>query len=706
MVDEDVQPSEGTVHNGNVPGPAETSTVARNGASAHPVKAPVEIPAASGPVGEEAPSSAPIAPATPALPGAPRSFFGRIIGRVTRFQTARQDAVNAQQDSVNARQDAVNARLAAQLGHLEAMPREIAALRRDLHDAAIDFGVVADRMRAFENTRRVVDRMPAYRSEVRNQRRQIAELREHLAALSARLSFFQREGTPLRSDVRAIRNEIASLRTGWGKLEDVVGETQDFSRSTAERLDELARDAEENALRSSLGETELHAAVEELERRLSEAAQHVTSLIEARGRESEIALGELRSELAANHDHLRRSLHDPIDRALRTSATLRTAFDSMTAEVAGDRERSAAAGLRLNAAEEQLQRLESAAAELAGQASALEERAQVLMAVQQRVAEIADAVDRIRHATAADQAVMSSRISDIAGALNDMRDSAAADRAATASILEDGAPIRSELERLAAELASLRSRLLATPYMSAPPDAWPALRLSTPDDFDYLGFENVFRGPEAFIRERLRAYLPLVEGRAPIVELGSGRGEFLEIMRENGLAATGVELNPDAVARMRAKGLENVVTGDANAYLAGLAESSVGAIFSAQFAEHLPFAELLRCLELARTRLVPGGVFIAETVNPNSIEAWKTFYVDLSHEKPLFPEVFVFLCRSMGFSDVRVFYPNGGGFEESLPTGQHEYAVVATVPSLDGSQTETAPLARDPRRRPKARSRE
>ena len=98
-------------------------------------------------------------------------------------------------------------------------------------------------------------------------------------------------------------------------------------------------------------------------------------------------------------------------------------------------------------------------------------------------------------------------------------------------------------------------------------------------------------------------------------------------------------------------------------------ESSVGAIFSAEFAEHLPFAELLRCLELARTRLVPGGVFVAETVNPNSIEAWKTFYVDLSREKPLFPEVFLLLCRSMDFSEVRIFYPNGGGFDEAAPTG-------------------------------------
>ena len=281
-----------------------------------------------------------------------------------------------------------------------------------------------------------------------------------------------------------------------------------------------------------------------------------------------------------------------------------------------------------------------------------------------------------------------------------MRSELATARAPEFGVLEQ------RLERLAAELETLRGRLSATPYMSAPPEAWPALRLSTPDDFDYLGFEDVFRGPEPFIRERLRAYVPLIAGRAPVVELGSGRGEFLEIMRESGIAATGVDLNAHAVARVRANGLDNVVVGDANAYLAGLKESSVGAIFSAQFAEHLPFAELLRCLELARTRLVPGGVFIAETVNPNSIEAWKTFYVDLSHEKPLFPEIFLFLCRSMGFSDVRIFYPNGGGFAEAAPTEQHEYAVVATAPTRDGSRTAAPPsVPNGPRRRKKARRR-
>ena len=664
MVDQDVQPPDGTIHGSRSPGPADTTTLPRNGSASREEDVAIRAGGAPDPSTEPAaPDEAPQARGS--RYGAGGSFLKRVIERLTRFQTVRQDAVNAQlaaqSDRLAARNDELAAqsrRLAAQIAQLEAAPGEIVALRRDLAAVAVDFGAVADRMRAFENTRRTVDRMAVYRFETRNQRRQIAELREHLGALSARLTFFGREGTPLRSDLFAMRAEVAALRVEGQKLDDFVRATQSAGRDTSERLDAIAGEAEERARLDAATEASLAALREEvaqisaasageLERRLSEITQRLSELIEARGQTNEAALAALRSEAAANADASQRALGDRIDDGLRTNAALRAALDAASAEAVADRQRSADVAGRVEAAERLL--------------------------------------------------------ADIAGAINSMRDAAVAERAAAAEGSEGAAAVHSELERLAADLAALRGRLLATPYMSAPPDAWPELRRSTPDDFDYVGFENVFRGPESFIRQRLRAYLPLVEKHAPIVELGSGRGEFLELMRESGIAATGVDRDEAAVARMHAKGLDNAVAGDANAYLAGLAEGSVGAIFSAQFAEHLPFAELLRCLELARERLVPGGLFIAETVNANSIEAWKTFYVDPSHEKPLFPEVFQFLCRSMGFSQVRVFYPNGGGFDEAEPTSQHEYAVVATAPNRDGSQREAGRSRSDPGRRRTAR---
>ena len=756
------------------------------------------------------------------------AFAKRVIERLMRLYAGRQEAVNA--------------RLTARLQRLEA---EVAGVRPDLVAAALDFGAIADRMRAFENVRRVVERSAPFRYEVRNHRRELAELHQHVAALSARLTLIQRESAPVRAAVDGVRDEFDALREACERLAERSLEAEASIQGASERLTGLAHDAEDRKAAAADAEdriahlqtdieqvrsatardlaqrsTELRAVVEEVERRLSATAEHLTGLVEKRGRASDLTFEALRSTLTANSEELRTGLEDRIERAQRTAATLRTAFDAFQREATEEHARTAAVEAEdrkaaVAAAENRIAHLQADIEQLTGlvekrgrasdlafealrsaltanheelrtgledriesaqrtaatlrtafdvfQREATEDRARAAVAeterlsdeeridaIQRRLADIAGALNAIHDSTpefgALEQRLerlaaefealrgkaeatpkrigaIQRRLADVAGALNVIRDSAVAEQAAATDRLREAVgAVRSELatarapefgaleqrlEQLAAEFEALCGRLGATPYMSAPPEAWPELRLSTPDDFDYLGFEDVFRGPEPFIRERLRAYVPLIVGRAPVVELGSGRGEFLEVMRENGIVATGVDLNAHAVARARAKGLDNVVVGDANAYLAGLEKSSVGAIFSAQFAEHLPFAELLRCLELARTRLVPGGVFIAETINPNSIEAWKTFYVDPSHEKPLFPEIFLFLCRSMGFSDVRIFYPNGGGFAEAAPTMQHEYAVVATAPTRDGSKTAAPPSAPNgPRRRRKARRRE
>src|SRR5665213_1582589 len=611
------------------------------------------------------------------------------------------------------RQAEVDAGFSARLQRLEAEFAEFPGLRRELVGAALDFGAIDDRMRAFENVRRVVDRSAAFRYEVRTHRRMLAELRQQAAAISARLTQLQRETAPVRAAFEGMRDEVEALRAGYDRLAARAGAAEASIAGTADRLTQLTSDAQDHdsaiahaeadieQVRSATARdlaqrsTELRAVVEEVERRLGSTADRLGALIASRAQASDLALEALRTAVAANHDALRTGFEDRIERAQRTAATLRTAFELFQHEVAAERARALADAAERAGASEQQARLEQQAVEQHARLDAQDER---VAGIQRRLGDIAGALEAMRRAAKADQTASAERLQETVGAI----------RAELATVRgPELAAIQQRLEGLAAEFERLCGRLHATPYMSAPVEAWPDLRRSTADDFDYVGFEDVFRGPETFIRERLRAYVALVEGCGPVLELGSGRGEFLGLMREHGIEASGVDLNADAVARARAKGLAGVVLGDANEYLAGLAESSVGAIFSAQFVEHLTFAQLLRCLELARTRLVPGGLVVAETPNPNSIEAWKTCYVDLSHQRPLFPEVFVFLCRSMGFSDVRVFYPNGGGFAEEAPTEQHEYAIVARAPTRARSRT-AAPASSPnaPRRRRKARPRE
>ena len=197
-------------------------------------------------------------------------------------------------------------------------------------------------------------------------------------------------------------------------------------------------------------------------------------------------------------------------------------------------------------------------------------------------------------------------------------------------------------------------------------------------DSDYVAFEDLFRGSSERVRRSQRPYLALLREHAPVLDVGCGRGEMLAQLAEEGIAASGVDSDPGMVSRCRASGLE-VALGDAGEHLRSLADGSLGAVFSAQVIEHLPFDALRELLQLALAKLRPGGLFIAETVNPHRISSLKTFWVDLTHQHPIFPEVALALCGIAGYRSGYVFAPGYESFRE----GQFEspaYAVVARTP--------------------------
>ncbi len=243
------------------------------------------------------------------------------------------------------------------------------------------------------------------------------------------------------------------------------------------------------------------------------------------------------------------------------------------------------------------------------------------------------------------------------------------------------------LEELTAAVGRLRAESDAIPYMAGTPfsevelprvgrvEGYSAGAGETADG--YRSFEDTFRGGEDFIRERQRVYLPIIATRAPVLDLGCGRGEFLDLLAEAGIPYFGVDLDAGMVRRCQEKGHHDVVQGDGLEYLAGLADGSLGAVFCAQVIEHLPYESLVRLLELARKKLTPDGILIAETVNPHCPPALKTFWVDPTHQHPIFPEVALALCRSAGFGAGFVFHPNGSGDVERDRSVQGEYAVVA-----------------------------
>lgn len=258
-------------------------------------------------------------------------------------------------------------------------------------------------------------------------------------------------------------------------------------------------------------------------------------------------------------------------------------------------------------------------------------------------------------------------------------------------------PIVDRLNHTDATVSRLKSEQRAIPYMAGEPFAVYQDRVAgrvqgyirrgggSAED-RYRSFEDMFRGPEDFIRDRQRRFLAVLEDREPVLDLGCGRGEFMDLLREDGRRYMGVDSDPGMVARCHAKG-HDVTLADAGTYLKTVPTGSLGAIFCAQVIEHLPYETLVELLAEARRALSPVGLFIAETVNPHSAPALKTFWVDLTHQHPIFPEVALVLCLSAGFSSAYVFYPNGTGDVETDRYAMGEYAVVAT-PGDDASVSE------------------
>jgi SAM-dependent methyltransferase len=179
------------------------------------------------------------------------------------------------------------------------------------------------------------------------------------------------------------------------------------------------------------------------------------------------------------------------------------------------------------------------------------------------------------------------------------------------------------------------------------------------DAYKYVGFEDQFRGSRNVIRQRLASYLPYFSGARPagdVLDVGCGRGEFLDLLNAEGIPARGIDINPEMVEQCRARGL-GVTQADASGYLESLPDGSLGGLFAAQVVEHLQPGYLLRFLELAHHKLEPGAALVLETLNPACWVAFFESYLrDITHVWPLHPDTLKFLVTASGFTSVAIEY--------------------------------------------------
>jgi len=170
----------------------------------------------------------------------------------------------------------------------------------------------------------------------------------------------------------------------------------------------------------------------------------------------------------------------------------------------------------------------------------------------------------------------------------------------------------------------------------------------------YAALEDRFRGRRDEIKERFKIYLSYVKERGPVVDLGCGRGEWLEILSEAGIEASGVDTNLIQLEQCRARGL-NVSEEDFLTYLQRLDDASVGVVTGFHIVEHVPLKTLITLLNEALRVLRPGGVAIFETPNPeNVLVSSNYFYMDPTHRHPLPSELLEFLLESRGFAGIEI----------------------------------------------------
>ncbi len=208
----------------------------------------------------------------------------------------------------------------------------------------------------------------------------------------------------------------------------------------------------------------------------------------------------------------------------------------------------------------------------------------------------------------------------------------------------------------------------------------------------YRQFEDRHRGDRSLIKGRLKVYLDFIlplrglQETFKALDLGCGRGEWLELLQDQGIDAIGIDLDPGMLSACKERGL-NTEEGDAIAALQTLPSNSISLVTAFHVAEHLPFDDLLTLVTEAHRVLTPGGLLILETPNPeNLVVAAHNFYVDPTHQRPLPPVLLDFTTEYGGFERSRILRlqenealsrSDAPGFWDVLSGASPDYSIIA-----------------------------
>lgn len=212
----------------------------------------------------------------------------------------------------------------------------------------------------------------------------------------------------------------------------------------------------------------------------------------------------------------------------------------------------------------------------------------------------------------------------------------------------------------------------------------------TLDSSFYAALERRFRPTSDDVRSRFTGYQDLFEQMMktslPFIDLGCGRGEFLVLLRENGVSAVGVDSDPSAIDRCVRSGL-NIQQTDLFSFLKTADDNSVSGISLIHVIEHFAVDDALAILRHCRRVIEPDGVLIVETPNPKNLRVGASnFWLDPTHVRPYPPELLIFMVEFVGFPkpEIRFFRSNEGLYSNDLRDEGSKVAMDAILAAIDG----------------------
>lgn len=186
------------------------------------------------------------------------------------------------------------------------------------------------------------------------------------------------------------------------------------------------------------------------------------------------------------------------------------------------------------------------------------------------------------------------------------------------------------------------------------------------DIHTYHLFNEKFRDTVDAIKQRQQIYLDYFKERTNVVDLGCGRGEFLDLLHEHNIPALGIDINEEMITAIQQRGLKAQIS-NLLEFLSQSPENSFDGIFSAQVVEHLTLPDIRRMLGLCYQKMKPNGVIIIETLNPLSFYSYsRNYLLDLTHQRPLHPQALKFLMQCNGFRNVEIKFTSAVTLEEML----------------------------------------